>query len=52
MPYVAFVAMKGVDLCADAFDEEELEGFIFSKKPPLHKAEDARASPDDRQRGS
>ncbi len=33
VPYVAFVAMKGVDLCADAFDEEELEGFIFSKNP-------------------
>ena len=33
VPYIAFATMKGVDLCADAFDEEELEGFIFSENP-------------------
>lgn len=33
VPYIAFVATKGADLCAEAFDEEDLEGFIFSRKP-------------------
>lgn len=33
VPYIAFVATKGVGLCAGAFEEEELEGFIFSGKP-------------------
>ena len=31
--YIAFVATKGLDLCAKAFEEEDLEGFIFSGKP-------------------
>ena len=30
VPYIAFVAEKGASLCAAAFDEKELEGFIFS----------------------
>lgn len=33
VPYIAFVATKGADLCAEAFEEEDLEGFIFSRKP-------------------
>ena len=33
VPYIAFVATKGVGLCAKAFEENELEDFIFSRKP-------------------
>lgn len=33
VPYIAFVATKGVDFCAEAFEEKELEDFIFSGKP-------------------
>lgn len=33
VPYIAFVSAKGVDLCAKAFEEEDLKGFIFSRKP-------------------
>ena len=31
--YIAFVAEKGASLCAAAFDEKKLEGFVFSGKP-------------------
>lgn len=37
VPYIAFVAAKGVDLCSKAFEEKELEGFIFSRKPLCEK---------------
>lgn len=37
VPYIAFVATKGVDLCSKAFEEKELEGFIFSRKPLCEK---------------
>ena len=37
VPYIAFVATKGVDLCAKAFEENELEDFIFSRKPLCEK---------------
>lgn len=33
VPYIAFVAAKGTSLCAGAFDEKELEGFVFSGRP-------------------
>lgn len=33
VPYIAFVSAKGVALCAKAFDEEDLKGFIYSRKP-------------------
>lgn len=33
VPYIAFVAAKETSLCAGAFDEKELEGFVFSGRP-------------------
>lgn len=33
VPYIAFVAAKGASLCTGAFDEKELESFVFSGRP-------------------
>ena len=33
VPYIAFVAAKGTSLCAGAFEEKALEGFVFSGRP-------------------